>query len=463
MIDIGGQVKRAHKHLKHEDYDSAFALATEVLNYDPDNAQALYICGNVFRQGGDVGVALTLFRRALAIAPKVPNLWMHYGACLHDTHRYEEAREAFGHVMKALPEDPMPIANIAASFIQQGRPREAVEWADKALKMDPEHKIASISKSFGCLALGRWKDGWERAAYLYGDHLTIRVYNPPEREEPQWDGSKGKTVVVQADQGLGDMIMFSQCIPEMVKDCKKVIIETSPRLVSLFARNFPECDVYGTLKQRSDVAWPSKYEIDAHIHISFLGKFYRKSNEDFPKKAYLTADPEWSAGWKGFLEQFPKPWIGITWRGGIQKTNEASRSMTLSDMAPILEQEGTYFSLCYQDVGLEIAHWNLSHKKQIINPPLDNDKPYDQTFALISQLDQVVTVTTTVAHACGAMGKKAYVLVNQSPQWRYCYGGDNLMWYPNTLSLYRQKPGETSWGPVVKRLANVREVALCVS
>lgn len=422
------------------------------------------------RQMGHIGVALQLFRKALAGANKVPNIWMHYGACLHDTHRYEEAREAFAIVAKALPNDPMPWANIAGSFIQEGKAREAVEHADKALAFvakwnkdgnDPAPAsrathIANVARAFGCLALGRWADGWESAAYLYGDHLSIRVYNPPEKEEPQWDGSPGKTVVVQADQGLGDMIMFSQCLPQMIKDCKKVIIETDSRLVSLFKLNFPEADVYGTLTEKTDVEWPAKYEIDAHIHISFLGKFYRTQDSDFPKRPYLKPDPEMAGRWRRWLEQFPKPWIGVAWRGGIQRTNEASRSMRLEEMTPILKQRGTLICLAYQGVDQEVARWNLANREQMILPPTDED--YGDTVALISELDEVVTVTTTVAHVCGALGKKASVLVNQAPQWRYCHGGDHLMWYPDSLTLFRQKPGETSWEHAVNRLAKGRQI-----
>lgn len=349
----------------------------------------------------------------------------------------------------------MPLANIAATYVQQGKARETVEWADKALALDPEHKIASISKSFGCLALGRWEAGWERAAYLYGDHLTIRVYNPPEKEEPMWDGSPGKTVVIQADQGLGDVIMFSQMIPEVIKISKKVIIETDPRLVSLFQRNFPEADVYGTLDKRTDVDWPSKYEIDAHIHISFLGRFYRKADADFPKTVYLKPDPQKVAKWQQWLCNLPRPWVGIAWRGGIQRTNEASRSMKLEELAPVMDRGGSFICLAYQDVGLEVARWNIANHAQVLMPFPDEDD-YDDTVALISALDEVVTVTTTVAHVCGAIGKSASVLVNQSPQWRYCYGGDHLVWYPDSLTLYRQAKGETGWGPVVSRLTRTR-------
>lgn len=440
--------------IEREDFVHAWPMASELLNEKPDDPRALYLVGFCMRQMGHVGASLTLFRRALSLEPDNPNIWMHFGACLHDTHQYESAREAFLKVAKHLPTDPMPLGNIAATYVQEGYCSKALVYAEKALAIDPKHKIAGLAKSFACLGLGRWAEGWDYAEHLYGDSLRIRVYNPPEREEPTWDGSKGKTVVVQADQGLGDMIMFSQCLPQMVKDCKKVIVETNSRLAGMFRRNFPGVDVYATLKQEDGLEWPAKYEIDAHIHISWLGKFYRKTNADFPRTAYIVPDEIKRAKWLKWLEQFPRPWVGIAWKGGIPRTNTTARSMELTDLSPIIKAGGTAISLAYQDVGLEVARWNMANREQVIVPDINNAGDYDETLALISALGHVVTVTTTVAHACGAMGKKASVLVNDVPMWRYVYGGDGMMWYPeSSVRLYRQKHGEQGWMHAVARAA----------
>lgn len=442
-----------HGMLQRQDFLNAWPIVSEVLTEQPDEPQALYLAGCIMRSQGHIGVALQLLRRALAMNQSHANLWMHYGACLHDTHQYEEARECFKRVLKLSPDDIMPIANIAASYVQEGRAREAVEWADKALALAPNNHIAGIAKAFGSLGLGRWEDGWKYADFLYGTKLPFRVYT--EHDEPVWDGTKGQTVVVQADQGLGDMIMFAQCLPEMVKDCKQVIVETNSRLAPMFARNFPEVHVYSTLKKESDLKWPLKYEIDAHIHISLLGKFYRKSDAEFPRKPYLSAAPKWREKWRKWLQQFPRPWVGLAWKGGIPITNTRARSLELPDLAPIIEAGGTMISLAYHECSSEIARWNIDHKEQIILPDLDNGGPYDETFALIAELDHVVTVTTTVAHACGALGKRASVLVNRVPAWRYVYGGDSLMWYPeNSLRLYRQAGGETTFEHAIQRLAS---------
>ena len=431
----------------------AWPIVSDMLNEEPENPRALYFAGWVMRHQGHTGVALQLFRRALALESKVPNIWMHYAACLHDTHKYDDAREAFKLVHKAMPKDPMPLANIAAGYVQQGKSEEAVAWADRALAIDPENRIARIAKGFACLGLGRWAEGWEHAAYLYGDKLIIRVYRDPE--EPTWDGTPGQTVVVQADQGLGDMLMFSQCIPDLAKDCKQVIVETNTRLAPLFKRNFPQVHVYDTLKQKGGLEWPKQYEIDAHIHISWLGKFYRKADSEFPRKPYLEACPEKRAKWRTWLQQWRKPWVGLAWKGGIPHTNMQARSMELQEWEPILKQGGSLISLCYQDVAGEIARWNIDNREQVHVPPIDNAGDYDEWFALLAELDQVICTTTTVAHARGAMGKSAYVMVNHAPAWRYLHGTeDGLIWYPpHALSLYRQKLSEKNWAPTIARVA----------
>ena len=109
--------KKISDLIERESFDAAWAMASDLMNEDPDDAKALYFSGVLLRKWGHIGIALQMFRRALGIVRNIPNIWMHYAACLHDTNKYEEAREAFLIVQKALPHDPMPIANIAATYV----------------------------------------------------------------------------------------------------------------------------------------------------------------------------------------------------------------------------------------------------------------------------------------------------------------------------------------------------------
>lgn len=462
MLTVESQdelLRLARGFVQRDDWPKAWVALNKALNEDPDRPETLYLIGHVLRQQGHPGAALPLFAKALAKHQKQPNLWMNYGACLHDLNKHEDAVKAFEVVKAMLPNDPMPPANIAGSLVNMGKWKEAINSADAALKLDPNNYIAQIARTFGCLGLGRWKDAWVHAEYLYGHHIDIRVYNDPEHEEPLWDGSPGKTVVVQCDQGIGDIIMFSQCLPMMVRDCKKVIIETVERMVPMMKRNFPDIDVYGTIKKDGPewMSWTKKYEIDAHTHISFLGRFYLNKDSDFPRQPYIKPCEKMNESWMPFLEPYPRPWIGIAWKGGIQQTMKHTRSFPLSSYAPILNGiNGTFFDLSYHDSSAEVAHWNIDNKSQVINPRI-NDQNIDATLSLVSLMDEVVTVTTTVAHMCGSMGRSAHVLVPEVPQWRYAYrhgDGTELIWYPkDSVKMYRVKPGETSWSPAIYRVA----------
>jgi tetratricopeptide (TPR) repeat protein len=436
-----------------EDFKAAYPLGTELLNSDPESPEILYLMGHMYRAMGNLGVALPMLAKSLAKEKKQPNLWMTYAATLHDLNRWEEAEQGFLVVHNMLPTDPMPMANIGATYIQRGMWRDAINWCDKALALEPDNHIARISKGFGCLSLGRWKDAWEYSEALYGNHLQIRVYSPTGEAEPEWDGSKGKTVVVQCDQGVGDQIMFSQCLKQMIEDCKLVIVETSKRMVPYFQHNFPGCHVYGTLKD-AQVDWTKDYEIEARISLSGLGKFYRNLDRDFPRLPYIAPEPKALAGWKEWLAQFPKPWIGVSWKGGIQATQRHIRSVNLADLGPVMKQPGTYVDLSYMDNGLEISRWNLANPQQIVRPPVDV-ADYEDTIALLAALDEVVTVTTSIVHACGALGRSCHVLVPEVAQWRYAYrygDGTKMIWYPDAVHLYRQKPGE-DWSHAINRVA----------
>ena len=441
-----------HKLVKDERWPQAWAMVSDALNEEPENPELLYLAGSIMRAQGSIGLSLPMFAKALSKDQGQPNLWMHYGATLHDLNQWDDAIKAFEIVMRMLPDDPMPPANIAAACSQKGQWRDAVNWADRALKLDHECYIAHISKSFGALALGRWEDGWKHAKYLYGQHLGVRVYNAPENEEPEWDGSPGKTVVVQCDQGIGDIIMFGQCLPEMARDCKEVIVECAERLVPLMKRNFPGVTVYGTLKQAGQ-SWSLDHKIDARVHISALPRFYRKLDREFPRAAYLTPDETRVAKWREWLKGLPKPWIGVSWKGGIQKTQGHLRSLELEQLAPVLERAGSFIDLSYRDNTREIAEWNIRGGSQVLIPPIDQ-ADYEDTLALLAALDEVVTVTTAVVHACGAMGRTARVLVPEVPMWRYAHRcGNGMIWYPEgSVQMYRVLPGE-GWSHAINRLA----------
>jgi hypothetical protein len=184
-----------------------------------------------------------------------------------------------------------------------------------------------------------------------------------------------------------------------------------------------------------------------------LPLYLRKREEDFPRHpGYLKADPARVAYWRQRLAGLGTGLkVGISWRGGTSKTRIRSRSIPLADWLPVLQQHGVDFvSLQYGDVADELEQLQQQHGIALPHWQ-DAIDDYDETAALVSALDLVVSVCTAVIHLSGALGREVWILTPATPEWRYTFHGDSLPWYPSSR-LYRQAViGE--WSPVFHRVA----------
>ncbi len=441
----------ANKYLQEGKDDKALIPLSDLLNINMDDPQALYMMGVLMRNKGHCGLAAQLFRRCVALDPKAVNPWMFFGVSLHDIHAYSEAIQVFQQVKAMVPKEPQVYANISASYQQLGEFAEALNYANHALTIQPTNESATVVKAMASLAMGRWKDGFDGYRKLYGKQVTIRAYTPSGKEElPEWNGQKGQTVIIQGDQGLGDEIMFASVIEDAAKDAK-LIYDCHPKLETVFRRSFPNIQVYGSRKDRS-VPWLDESNAGARHHVSSLGRFYRIREKQFPRKPYLIPNPELMEKWRESLKDLPKPWVGIAWQGGIIGTMRETRSLDVEDWKPVIDQGGTFVDLSYHDSSAEVERFNAKSENKIVKFDLPVED-YDHTLALLAVLDLVVTVTTTVVHACGAIGKRALVLVPNMPAWRYGWRRDDMIWYPQDVKLFRQEREEPTMEPAIQRIA----------
>ena len=423
--------RKAHILLRENKYSEAWVPIQEILNIDMDDSQGLYMWGVCMRHTGHYGAAAQLFRRVCALEPREPNSWMHFGAAMHDIHMYDEALEVFQIIEKLIPGDPGVYANMAASYVQKGEFHQGLNYANMALEKKPDYPRALACKGMACLGLERWKEGFKEYKNLYGSQITIRNYCIPE--EPEWDGTKGLTVVVQCDQGIGDEIRYASMLHELAKDCKQVLLDCHPKLVNVFKRSFPEIQVYGTKKLKQGIEWPLEYKIDARTHISGLGQFYRQKSENFPRKPYLVPNEDLRLKWREKLKDLERPLVGLAWQGGTSRTGRELRSTLLSQWKPLVECGGTFVDMSYHDSKDEAEAFGL------YRPDINHDD-YDDTLALIAELDLIVCVPTTVIHAAGSIGKPVWVMVPPYPSWEFGLYRDDMIWYePGLVKLYRAK------------------------
>ncbi len=173
----------------------------------------------------------------------------------------------------------------------------------------------------------------------------------------------------------------------------------------------------------------------------------RTDRMSFPRATYLRADPRRIDRWKSMLPTGTRPKIGISWRGGTNRTRRNDRSVGLERLRPLIKRDDRYFvNLQYGDVGREILEFNEGGQGTVHNLLEDLDN-FEEFAALIMALDLVVSVQNTTIHMCGALGKTCWGMIPWRPEWRYGSDGSRMVWYPS-VELYRQTtPGD--WDEII--------------
>ena len=254
------------------------------------------------------------------------------------------------------------------------------------------------------------------------------------------------------EQGLGDEIMFASCVPELMARVGRCVIECSPKLEKLFRRSFAPATVYGGPQTAGAPAWlPLAPPIDRQIAMGSLPLHLRRTRAEFPRRShYLQADPARIAHWKARLGRSgSRLHIGISWRGGTSQTHRDRRSFDLEQLLPLLRLPGMRFiSLQYTDCRDELARLESSHGVTVDHWQ-EAIADYDETAALVSALDGVVSVQTALVHLAGALGRPVWAMVPAVPEWRYLHRGEELPWYAS-LRVLRQ-PVAGDWTAVIER------------
>jgi tetratricopeptide (TPR) repeat protein len=457
------------------------------LHYDADNATALFETGNVRSATGDLEGAIASYRAAIERDPKLAQAHVEMGFALLKLRRfndalevlergaeldprsitgqnnlgyvyvrleqYDRALDVFSRLCAQTPDSLLwPRLNLANALSHTGRLAESERVYAYMLQHEPNNFTAHWNRAHHVLARHEFAEGWQEYRYrLQVEDVWHRRMIPfaPWKGEPL----EGKTLLISAEQGLGDQIMFASCLPEVVSSAKQVILECDHRLAGLLQRSFPAVRVIGS---RQEMVPPWLREVghpDYHLPAGDLPGFFRTRMEDFPRHdGYLAADPARIAHWKARLAALGAgPKIGLSWRGGTRGTRRTFRSLSLTDLLPILRAPGLRFvSLQYGDCaedletlrresGIEVAHW----------PEAISD--YEETAALCMALDLTVSVCTSVIHLNGALGRPVLVMVPAVPEWRYGVAGEVMPWYPSVRLIRQAARGD--WSEVFARVA----------
>lgn len=442
-MSLDDKILQAHD-LINVDPDEALRLASEVLNENPNEPKALFIAASLFLHADRNGMAYNILKRAAELVPNREQVWNNLGMACMKVNRIDEARSHLNKSLKINKDNYAAINNLALIEVNEGNPQKAIELGEKSLKLNDDQWDVRETLGYANLMLGNWEAGWDGYEAMVGKskHRTCL----PRQDVPYWSGEPVNLLHIRGEQGIGDEISFASMLNDVPYP---VLLECDKRLEGLFSRSFPNMKVQGTRFQKNAVLSDS---VDSWCLIGSLGWHYRYKDEQFNGKPWLKACPERKIQWRALLDSLgTKKKVGIAWTGGLPDTHGARRSLDLETMLPILKNDCTFVSLQYKAPkelaefeakhGIKIHHW--SHAVETAD--------YDNTAALVDELDLVISVQTAVVHLCAGLGKECWGLVPNKPHWRYA--SPKFMW-GDSVQLFRQKK---NWQEPIKQISDSLE------
>ncbi len=420
----------------------AVAAFDRVLALEPRHVQAHINRGNALSELGQGTDALAEYDAALALQPGNPYAFYNRGNALRAMGREADAIEAYGSALLALQSHQASWVNLGLALMALNRHGEALDAYRKALELAPDNADANFNESLALLTIGDYRRGFEK--YEWRWKRTGVDAKPRFRQRP-WLGDASlanKTILLHAEQGLGDTIQFVRYAPILARAGAKVVLEVQPELKELLA----ELDGVASVIGRGESVPP----FDLHCPLASLPLAMKTELSNVPAGIpYLRVSEPRIARWRERIEARPGPRIAIVWSGRADHDNDRNRSIALAELEPLLATRGLSFISIQRELRPADAEQLAGHAGMLhVGGDLID---FSDTAAVLALCDLTISVDTSVAHLAGAMACPAYVLVPFQPDWRWTADRERSPWYPE-IKLFRQ-PAPGDWNSVLKRVS----------
>jgi Flp pilus assembly protein TadD len=464
--------------LKEESrFEEAEKVLREVLEVKPDHMDAMNTLGIVLEDAGKHADSEAIYRKALKVKPEAPDILSNLGVALSSMDRHEEAVAVYKESLRIKPDGVAAHNNIGNALRQLGRLDEAAHHLREAIRYKPDYAEAHNNLGIVLIQQGESKIGAE----LYGKALELRRGDYPEARlnralawlsegdyergwdeyefrwkgraaklrdypKPLWDGSdpKGKTLFLYPEQGLGDSIQFLRYADLAAKRGARVVAEV-PRPLLELARTCP-----GIAEAVPQGVNPPPF--DFHTPLLNLPRMLgtRRVTEIPGPHPYFSVDPLRIEHWGRELSGLDGLRVGIAWQGNPQHKGDRTRSVRLTRFAELAAVPGVHLVSLQKGFGREQLG-ELGGRFEVHDfGGRTSDESMADVAALVSALDLIVCVDTSLGHLAGALGVPVWVMISFACDWRWLKDGAETRWYPS-MRLYRQPvPGD--WDSVFDRV-----------
>jgi len=433
------------------------------LKLDPHHRDAASKAGRLLYQSDRFEEALACFDLCDQLQPNEFQTLHWRARALHQLKRPEEALADNERALALHPASADTLCNIGNVLSTLGRTQEAIAWFDRSLEVAQNSRATLTSKAAALVELRRF----DEAFAAYGQAIVIEpgyavtVWNLallqmltgdfeagwagrearrsipalsshyPQFSQPMWLGKEpidGKTILVNFDEGLGDTIQFARYVPMVAELGARVILVVQDALYPLLSglEGASVCLPVSTNERPA---------FDLYCPLSSLPLAFGTTLKTIPSRPYLPAPaPGCVQAWEDRLGLHDRLRVGLVWSGNPRHKNDHNRSIPLRMLARILDVDATFISLQKEPRPGDAA---IPLERAEIVDLTAHLTDFAETAALVSRLDLVITVDTSVAHLAGALGCRTWILLPYTPDYRWLLDRDDSPWYP-TARLFRQ-------------------------
>lgn len=453
-VALDGTLAKAHLTLGsvlfgQRRFEEAGEVYRNLLAVAPQNGDSHYNLGWIAQHQEKFEEAAAHYERLLRLDPDHVRGLTNLGVVLMSLERPDDSAALLQRAVRLDPSFVLASYNLGLAQAQRGELAASLAAYDLAIERDPDYPSAHWNRALALLMLGRFAEGWDEHEWRWRSEEFRSVAR--HFELPTWDGTPldGRRLLVWAEQGLGDHIMFASLLSDAGLGGGAVTVESDPRLIPLLARSVPAMTYVAP-----ESAAASEAAFDLQIAAGSLPRLFRRDEADFPRRrGFLKPDAERVAdiGARCLLRARGRLLIGLSWRSGSSKSG-TRRTIALDDLLAVLRHEGCCFvNLQYGEVAAEIDSLAAEHGVEILREPsVDPTEDIDGLAALSAGLDLVITVGNTTAHVSGAVGTPTWVMLPSTPSWRWMAEREDSPWYP-ALRLFRQEAAG-DWAPVIERV-----------
>ncbi len=421
----------------------------KAIELNPHFANAHLNLGLILKDLDNLQGAEISTRTAIELNPDLADAHSNLGTILRDFGNLQEAEISTRTAIELKPEFADAHSNLGTILMDLGNLKEAEISARKAIEIKPEVADAHYNLSFILLKAKKFKEGFNKYEWRWKVRNRKKSIGVKlETSKPEWTPNNKARVLLWAEQGLGDEILFASLIPELVRKVDQLIVKTDERLIPLFQRSFDKQIIY---INKNNFVDEEKY--DFQIAMGSLPKFLRKDEENFKKgkKQYLKVDERKTNIFRDKLKdkRFKKI-IGISWKSN--SIVNKNRSLSLEKfILGIYRPEICFVCLQYGDVKEEIKNIKNNYGINIYEfEEIDKFENIDDLTALASICDEIVSIENMTEYIAGGLGIKSYILLTPNCLWHNGCKELKSDWFPS-LNFVRQE-NETNWEKALNRI-----------